>query len=126
MDQDKMAKLRDYYDNTSLTSEIAEAKLNTETVDSPMIGITVRFSKPVLDRVRDVAARENVKTTALVRRWVEEKLTAAEHLRQGGVTAQETVTIRLTTRVEAGAQGASSSAAIAAAFGRRAPLARAS
>jgi hypothetical protein len=113
-----MAKLRDYYDNTSLTSEIAEAKLNTETVDSPMIGITVRFSKPVLDRVRDIAARENVKTTALVRRWVEEKLAATE--RHGGVTAQGTVIIF-------GAQGASSSAAIAAAaiaadFSRRAPL----
>jgi len=130
MDIDKMKRLREHYDNTSLAGEIAEAKLNTETAESPMIGITVRFPKPVLDRVREVAARENIKTTALVRRWVEEKLNAAEHVRAQEATTQDIATVRIanglafTTPPGTGPQEASSVAAIIAA--RRAPMARAS
>lgn len=130
MEIDKMKNLREYYDNTSLTSEIAAAKLNAETAESPMIGITVRFSKPVLDRVREVAAKEKTKTTALLRRWVEEKLNAAEHMRADEATTQENLTVRFandltfTTHPGTGPQEATSVAAIVAA--RRIPMARAS
>lgn len=132
MDSEKMQELRAHYDNTSLTKEIAEAELNTETEASPMIGITVRFPKPVLDRVRELAAKENVKTTALVRRWVEEKVGSAENARSHYEAMKNTVTVTVpdsmtsTARTRSGAQAPGSFAAIAAAAARRTPLARAS
>lgn len=131
MDSEKMKELRAHYDNTSLAKEIAEAVLNTETEASPMIGITVRFPKPVLDRVRELAAKENIKTTALVRRWVEERVNVADDARSHYEAPKNTGTVTVTdsmtsiTSSRSGARGMSGSlAAIAAA--RRTPLARAS
>jgi hypothetical protein len=72
MDQKELKELRDYYDNTSLADKIAEAELNTAVVQSPMVGITVRLPAEVLQRVRERAEQENIKTTALIRRWIEE------------------------------------------------------
>jgi hypothetical protein len=75
---DKVEELRKHYDNTSLTAEIADAELSTEVVESPMVGITVRFPAETLQQIREAATAEGSKTTALIRRWVEERLSAKE------------------------------------------------
>ena len=67
-------ELREHYDNTSLTTEIAEAELNTEVVDSPVVGITVKLHAELLQKVREAAAAEGLRTTAIIRRWIEERL----------------------------------------------------
>ena len=92
MDDKKLKELRSYYDNTSLTAEIAEAELNTEVVDSPMIGITVRMPAAVLQGVREAAANEGVKTTALIRRWIEERLLQHEAPPAAHVRYDEVIT----------------------------------
>ncbi|MGB5796294.1 MAG: hypothetical protein WBH51_10945 [Mycolicibacter algericus] len=74
MDQKKLSELRDYYDNTDTSAEIADAELDNEVAQSPMVGITVRFPVEVLQQVRLLASRNNVKTTALIRRWVEDAI----------------------------------------------------
>lgn len=74
MDQKKLKELRDYYDNTDMSGEIADAELDDELVPAPMVGITVRLPAEALQRVRERAAQENIKTTALIRRWVEERV----------------------------------------------------
>jgi hypothetical protein len=72
MDKEKLEELRQYYDNTDTSAEIADAEVDDEIVQSPMVGITVRLPAEVLQRIRELAANDNVKTTALIRRWIEE------------------------------------------------------
>lgn len=74
MDQKELKELREYYDNTDTSAEIADAELDDEIVTAPMVGITVRLPAEVLQRVRERAAQENIKTTALIRQWVEERI----------------------------------------------------
>lgn len=71
MNKKKLKELREYYDNTDTSAEIADADLDNEIVQSPMVGITVRLPAEVLQKVRERAAQENIKTTALIRRWIE-------------------------------------------------------
>lgn len=80
MDEKKLEELRDYYDCTDTSAEIANAELDDEIVISPMVGITVRLPAEVLQRVRDLAAQENVKTTALIRRWIECEIESEDEL----------------------------------------------
>jgi hypothetical protein len=74
MNKKKLKELREYYDSTDTSAEIADAELDDEIVQSPMVGITVRLPAEVLQRVRERAARENIKTTALIRRWIEHQV----------------------------------------------------
>lgn len=74
MDKKKLDELRDYYDNTDMSAEIADAQIDDEIVESPMVGITVRMPAATLQRVREQAASEGIKPTALIRRWVEQRV----------------------------------------------------
>ncbi|RAL30953.1 hypothetical protein CVN56_30535 [Rhodococcus sp. AQ5-07] len=74
MDPTKMAELRDYYDDAD-TSALIEESILDETVDqAPMVGITVRLPAAVLNRVREQAGERGIKTTALIREWVEDSV----------------------------------------------------
>ncbi|MCD2157899.1 BrnA antitoxin family protein [Rhodococcus cerastii] len=71
MDPTTLAELRDYYDNTDTSALIEESTLD-ETVDpAPMVGITVRLPAAVLNKVREQAGERGIKTTALIREWIE-------------------------------------------------------
>lgn len=72
MDQKTLNELRNYYDNTDTSGEIADAELDEEVTPAPMVGITVRLPATRLEQVRKLAAREHLKPTALIRRWVDE------------------------------------------------------
>ena len=74
MDKQKLEELRDYYDNTDTADEIGDADLDTEIIESPMVGITVRLPQHLLQSVREAAAQEGIKTTALIRRWIEDQM----------------------------------------------------
>jgi len=71
MNQERLDALRSHYDTTDLTAELDNAELDTETVQSPMVGITVRLPADRLEQVRKIAAANGVKTTALIRSWIE-------------------------------------------------------
>ncbi len=78
MDKTQMDALRAHYDNTDLTAELEEAELDTSIVPSPMVGITVRLPAETLEKVREIALEEGCKTTALIRRWIEEAMQKRE------------------------------------------------
>lgn len=68
-------ELAKYYDNADLSSEIERAELDESVISDPMITTSLRLPKSVLDEVRARAAAENIKPTALIRRWVEHAVT---------------------------------------------------
>lgn len=74
MDEKELDALREEFENSDLSDDIAEAEWDNVVTPSPMVGITVRLPAEVLQHVRERAATENVKTTALIRRWIEEAL----------------------------------------------------
>lgn len=73
----RIDELAAFHDTHSAADEInaaidaGAAQWETETSPNPMIGITVRLPKQVLDAVRGLAAAQHVKPTALIRSWVE-------------------------------------------------------
>jgi predicted DNA binding CopG/RHH family protein len=74
MDKRKLDELREHYDTTDLSESIEAAVLDETVADNPMIGITVRFPKSALDRVRAIADERGVKVTALIRDIVERSI----------------------------------------------------
>jgi predicted DNA binding CopG/RHH family protein len=84
MDQKKLDELRAYYDNTDTSAEIADAELDDEVVRSPMVGITVRLPAELLEKVRQTASQQGVKTTALIRRWIDNAVETDNRLPAGG------------------------------------------
>lgn len=76
MDRAKLDEVREYYDNTDLADHIETASYDDHTVsaDKVMVGITVRFPKPALDRVREIADQQGMKVTALIRDIVERSI----------------------------------------------------
>ena len=74
MDQKKLKELRDYYDSTDTSDEIKDAELDDTIVHNRMVGITVRLPADTLQQVRELGATDGIKPTALIRRWVEDRL----------------------------------------------------
>ena len=74
MDEDELAELRDFYDNTDQSAALDAAELDTTTTDDPMVGITVRLAASTLNAARAIAQQRGVKVTAMIRQWVEQDL----------------------------------------------------
>lgn len=88
MDQKQIEELRQHYDNVDTSDGIKDAEIDDEIVQSPMVGITVRLPAEVLEQVRQMARDQGVKTTALIRRWIEDASQRASDTGQCGVHAQ--------------------------------------
>lgn len=74
MDRKTMLELREHFDTTDQSDAIENGELITEAPDpDPMITTSLRLPKSLLDWVREQAAAEGVKPTALVRTWIEER-----------------------------------------------------
>ncbi|MFT3900940.1 MAG: hypothetical protein QM728_11950 [Gordonia sp. (in: high G+C Gram-positive bacteria)] len=71
MNENELAKAREYYDSTDLSDVLKEAALDTSVQSDAMIGITVRFPKDVLDEVRQMAADRGQRPTAFIRQCME-------------------------------------------------------
>lgn len=102
MDPKELAELRDYYDNTDTSAEIKDAEWNDAVVQSPMVGITVRFPAVVLQQIRAAAAAQRVKPTALIRGWVEERLQpqrASAAPKRSSISVQQVTSMNVHTTV---------------------------
>lgn len=87
---EELAELREHYDTTSTADQMtAEAgRWETDIDPDPMVTTSLRIPKSLLDWVRERAADERVRPSALIRRWIEDH-------RDGGVAAAAEVTARL-------------------------------
>jgi hypothetical protein len=73
MDEQEIARLRDHYDKADLSTEIERARWETDVETDPMVTTSLRLPKSLLDWVREQAETEQVKPTALIRRWIEQQ-----------------------------------------------------
>jgi len=77
MTMTKMDKIREHYDNHDTSEDLASAfEAGTvveegDTADDPMITTSLRLPRSVLQAVRQRAAAEGIKPTALMRRIIE-------------------------------------------------------
>jgi hypothetical protein len=77
--QTKLQRLAEYYDTHDTSTELEGAKLVDEPVDpDPMVSLSLRLPKLLLDWVRTQARTEHTKPTQLIRRWIEEHRTTGE------------------------------------------------
>lgn len=73
----KMDELREYYDNHDTAEDLAAALeagtavYETDSVEDPMITTSLRLPRSVLQTIRERAATEGIKPTALMRRVIE-------------------------------------------------------
>jgi hypothetical protein len=77
MDDKRLDELADYYGEQDIGEDIEAAELerhDPDPRDRVMIVSSVRLPKHTMDRVREAAAAQGVKPTALMRRWIEEHL----------------------------------------------------
>ncbi len=88
--------LRDHFDTTDLADAIGSATWETEVDPDPMIVTSVRLPKSLLDWVREQAAVEHLKPTALIRQWVEDRRRVSTSQRDG---TDKTSVARLADRV---------------------------
>lgn len=66
-------ELAEHYDRTDLSGEIKRASWESEVDADPMVVTSLRLPKSLLDWIRDEAASEHARPTALIRRWLEER-----------------------------------------------------
>jgi hypothetical protein len=88
--------LREHFDTTDLVDAVDSATWETTVDSDPMIVTSVRLPKSLLDWVREQAAAEQLKPTALIRRWIEDRRRTSTGQRNG---ADEASVARLADRV---------------------------
>lgn len=72
---DKTDELREFYDNSDTSDLLRDAVLEQpESVAEPMVTYALRLPKPVLDELRAAAETRNIRVSALMRVWLEERL----------------------------------------------------
>jgi hypothetical protein len=70
----RLQRLAQYYDTHDTGTELEQAELVDEPVDKdPMVSLSLRLPKSLLDWVRAQARAEHTKPTQLIRRWIEER-----------------------------------------------------
>jgi len=75
-EQSKLQRLAEYYDTHDTSKELERAELVEEPADpDPMVSLSLRLPKSLLDWVRAQARTEHTKPTQLIRRWIEERHT---------------------------------------------------
>lgn len=104
---DKTNELREYYDNTDTSAELEQATFEQpETTTEPMVTYALRLPKHVLDELRAAADTHNVRVSALMRDWLEQRL-ATESTSENKVVSVEDLLALVAERGHpAGGQGA--------------------
>ncbi|MGH3839148.1 MAG: hypothetical protein ACRDSF_26145 [Pseudonocardiaceae bacterium] len=72
--------LAEYADTHDLSTELEQAHREDTTDPDPMVTTSLRLPKSLLDWVRDQAADEGLRPTALIRRWIEQRRDGTEGL----------------------------------------------
>ena len=75
MDQDKIDRLRDYYDTTDVAEHFADATLQTETASEVLVSSSIRLPQSLMNKVRAQAAELGTPATTLMRLWITERAT---------------------------------------------------
>jgi hypothetical protein len=79
----KLQRLAEYYDTHDTSEELERAALVDEPMDpDPMVSLSLRLPKSLLDWVRAQARTQHTKPTQLIRRWIEERRSAEPSLEQ--------------------------------------------
>jgi hypothetical protein len=79
----KLQRLAEYYDTHDTSEELERAALVDEPMDpDPMLSLSLRLPKSLLDWVRAQARTEHTKPTQLIRRWIEERCSGEPSLEQ--------------------------------------------
>src|ERR1700758_5066404 len=73
MNEDKLNKIRDHYDNADVANEFADAELDTRATDEVMVSTSIRLPQSLVDKVRAQAAALGIPAPTLMRQWVIEK-----------------------------------------------------
>jgi hypothetical protein len=73
MNRQDLLRLREEFDSTDQSDAIERGTVETDVDPDPMVTTSIRLPKSLLDWVRNQAEAERIKSTALVRRWIEEK-----------------------------------------------------
>ncbi|MCK9870450.1 hypothetical protein MRI28_12505 [Nocardiopsis dassonvillei] len=77
----RLDELAEYYGEHDISEDIEAAELERHDPgpgDRVMVVSSVRLPKRTMDRLREAAAAQDVKPTALMRRWLEERLELEE------------------------------------------------
>jgi hypothetical protein len=96
MDDRERDALREHFDGSDLSAAIDSATWETGVESDPMIVTSVRLPKSLLDWVRGQAAVDQVKPTALIRRWIEDRRRGSAEQEAG---TEADVVARLAERV---------------------------
>lgn len=81
LDDRRLDELAEYYGEHDISEDIEGAELERHGPESRagvMVVSSVRLPKHTMDRLREAAAAQDVKPTALMRRWLEERLELEE------------------------------------------------
>src|ERR687893_683758 len=82
-EQAKLNRLAEYYDTHDTSGELERAELVDEAVEpDPMVSLSLRLPKSLLDWVRAQARSERTKPPQLIRRWIEERRTGEPSLEE--------------------------------------------
>lgn len=73
MTNQKIDELRGHYDATDTSDQMDDATWETDVDPNPMVTTSLRLPKDVLDWVREQAAEQHTKPTALIRQWIEQR-----------------------------------------------------
>jgi predicted DNA-binding protein len=77
MNRKQIEELAEYYDTHDTADEMDGGRVVEPLVD-PMVVVSLRLPKHVVDQVRALAAERGVRPTALLREWVEAQVARAE------------------------------------------------
>ncbi|MDR6912929.1 hypothetical protein J2W54_004942 [Rhodococcus fascians] len=68
----RLAALQRNLDTNDFSHLLADATLDTDIDDNPMVGITVRLPRNTLQKARQIADHNGTRVTTLIRHWVEQ------------------------------------------------------
>lgn len=71
----RLDELRAELDTNDYSHLLADAVLDSEIDDNPMVGITVRLPRNLLQQARGIADQKGTRVTTLIRHWVEQAVT---------------------------------------------------
>jgi predicted DNA binding CopG/RHH family protein len=76
MDKDKIAELREHYDNTDVAEHFTDATVETQVADEVLVSTSIRLPQSLVNQVREQAAALGIPATTLMRQWVIERATS--------------------------------------------------
>ena len=75
MDQDKLDRLRDYYDTTDVAEHFTDATLESDKATEVLVSSSIRLPQSLMNQVRAQAAELGIPATTLMRQWITERAT---------------------------------------------------